>query len=59
LSTGTFLQGFVPRLLFFILRESGQAVFAALYEKDTENYGEEDALIIWNRCKKNLEKTRE
>jgi hypothetical protein len=32
---------------------------AALYEKVAENYGEEDALIIWIRCQKNLEKRRE
>jgi hypothetical protein len=39
--------------------KSGQAVIAAFHEKDVDNYGEEDALIIWNRCHKNLEKTRE
>ncbi len=33
-------------------------VLAALYEKDAENYGEEDVLIKQARCKKNLETTR-
>jgi hypothetical protein len=47
-------------LQFFVLHvKSGQAVIVALHEKDVENYGEEDALIIWTRCPKNLDKTRE
>jgi hypothetical protein len=34
-------------LLFFVLHvQSGQAIVAALHEKDVENYGEEDAIII-------------
>jgi hypothetical protein len=50
---------FVPRLLFLVLHDkSGQTVLAALYEKDAEKYGEEDALIKQARCQKNLEKRR-
>jgi hypothetical protein len=32
---------------------------AAFLEKDVENYGEENVLIILTRCHKNLEKIRE
>jgi hypothetical protein len=46
-------------LLFFVLQDqSGQTVIDALYEKDAEIYGEEDALIKQTRCQKNLEKRR-
>jgi hypothetical protein len=41
-----------PRLLFFVLHG-----IAAFLEKDVENYGEEDVLIILTRCQ-NLEKKR-
>ncbi len=44
----------VPRLQFFVLHG-----IAAFLEKDVENYGEEDVLIILTRCHKNLEKIRE
>jgi hypothetical protein len=40
-------------LLFFVLHvKSSQAVIAALHEKDVENYGEVDTLIIQTRCQK-------
>jgi hypothetical protein len=36
----------VSRLLFFVLHEeSGQTVFSALYDKDAEKYGKEDAPV--------------
>ncbi len=47
----------MPGLLFFVLHdESGHTVLAALYQKDAENYGEEDALIKQARNQKNFEK---
>jgi hypothetical protein len=45
---------------FFCTAGQEQPAFiATLHEKDVENCGEEDALTIWTRCPKNLEKTRE
>jgi hypothetical protein len=46
-------------LLFFVQHEEiDQTVLAALYEKDAQNYGEEDALIKQARYQKNLEKRK-
>jgi hypothetical protein len=44
-------------LLFFVTNDKrGRAVVAALQEKCEEDPTEEDAFIIWTRCRKNLEK---
>jgi hypothetical protein len=47
----------VSQLLIFVLHDKrGQAVIAALQEKDEEDHGEESASITWARCHKNSEK---
>jgi hypothetical protein len=45
------LSSSVPLLLIFVLHnKSGQAVIAALQEKDEEDHGEESTSITLARC---------